>query len=308
MANEQHHREQPIIIKKVKKGGGHGHHGGAWKVAYADFVTAMMAFFIVMWILASSEEVKMQVAEYFNHPDRFDLFTGERKTGPMPVELELGKKPSPEKGDGPAEKDFVIKFDKETVDTLFSKIQEKAKQDSILAANRVEQVGSELKQKFKSIMAEKPELEKIMSSIKIEMTKEGLRIELIESSESLFFEVGSAKIKPEAMEVLKALSTEIGKLPNYVEIEGHTDSRSYSTKTGYNNWDLSSDRALAARRVLDTSGLWDGQILKVTGFADKNLRNPSNPFDATNRRISILIKQITAEQFLPNEKGVNNGF
>lgn len=299
MSDETHHKEQPIIIKKVKKGGGHGHHGGAWKVAYADFVTAMMAFFIVMWILASSEEVKQKVAEYFNHPERFDLFTGEKKTGPLPIELDLNRsnKSNSELGDGNS-KTSIIKFDQKMADTLFNKILEKAKKDSIEASKRVEQVGEIMKQKFNNLVADKPELNKILSSIKIEMTSEGLRIELIESTESLFFEVGSAKIRPDALTVLKSLSTEIGKLPNYVEIEGHTDSRSYSTKTGYNNWDLSTDRALSARRVLDLNGFWEGQISKVTGYADKKLRHPGNPFDESNRRISIVIKQLTANQFL----------
>ncbi len=305
MADEQqHHKEQPIIIKKVKKGGGHGAHGGAWKVAYADFVTAMMAFFIVMWILASSEQVKQNVSEYFNHPDRFDVFTGDRKTGPIPVELDVGQKPNTKTGVGEAKKDYVIKFDQKASDTLYSQVIDKAMRDSVEARQKVEQLGFQLQRKFKNLLTERPELDKILSSIKIEMTKEGLRIELIESTESLFFEVGSSKLRQEAIDILVSLSHEIGKLPNFVEIEGHTDSRSYSSKTGYNNWDLSTDRALSARRILDKSGLWEGQMIKVTGFADKQLRNPNNPFDASNRRISILIKQISADQFLPSKSEV----
>jgi len=303
MSDDQHHKEQPIIIKKIKKGGGHGHHGGAWKVAFADFVTALMAFFIVMWILASSEKVKQNVSEYFNHPERFDLFTGEKKTGPLPVDLIIGQSQnnSGDDGENNAKGNNIFSFDKEMADTLMNKIIEKSKTDSIEASKRVEEIGTQLQRKFEDLMTERPEMEEILTSIKIEMTKEGLRIELIETSESLFFEVGSAKVKPEAFDILQQLASEIGKLPNFIEIEGHTDSRSYNTKTGYNNWDLSSDRALAARRILDTRGLWDGQIIKVTGFADKNLRNPSNPFDASNRRISIIIKQISANQFLPEK-------
>lgn len=303
MSEEQHHKEQPIIIKKIKKGGGHGHHGGAWKVAYADFVTAMMAFFIVMWILASSEEVKEKVSEYFNHPERFELFTGEKKTGPLPIDIIIGQSVNSSGEDGPNDSkgSSFISFDSKMADTLFSKMVEKAKMDSIEASKRVEEIGTQLQRKFENLMTERPELEEILSSIKIEMTKEGLRIELMETSESLFFEVGSAKLKPEAINVLKQLASEIGKLPNFVEIEGHTDSRPYTTETGYNNWDLSTDRALAARRLLDVNGLWEGQNVKVTGFADKNLRNPLNPFDASNRRISIIIKQISANQFLPNQ-------
>ncbi|MBE2189366.1 MAG: OmpA family protein [Desulfobulbaceae bacterium] len=300
MSEQKSQKEQPIIIKKVKKGGGHGHHGGAWKVAYADFVTAMMAFFIVMWILASSEEVKMQVAEYFEHPDRFELFSGKKKSGPIPIELDLENSKrraeiSASKGEG----ESILKFDKETTDTLYQKLLNKAVQDSILAQERVEQIGDDLRKRFSQLMTEMPEMEKILSSIKIEMTKEGLRIELIESTESLFFEIGSSKLSKAAINILKVLGREIGKLPNYVDIEGHTDSRSYRGASDYSNWELSTDRANASRRMLEREGLWDGQIVEVKGFADKRLRNPDNPFDMSNRRISILIKHINVDQFLP---------
>jgi chemotaxis protein MotB len=302
--DKQQHKEQPIIIKKVKKGGGHGAHGGAWKVAYADFVTAMMAFFIVMWILASSEKVKQQVAEYFQHPERFEMFSGERKTGPLPVDIDLGRMVSSKKGDGNSKNDPLIKFDQRTTDTLFKKLLQQAAQDSVEAAKRVEKVSEEVKKMFEKMVTEKPEMQKILSSIKIEMTKEGLRIELIESTESLFFEVGSANLRPEARELLKSLGAEIGKLPNFVEIEGHTDSRGYKAQNGYSNWNLSSDRANSARYVIENNGLWEGQVIKVTGYSDKKLRNPENPFDSSNRRVSILIKQISANQFLPDTTGV----
>ncbi len=309
MADEQRgHKEQPIIIKKIKKGGGHGHHGGAWKVAYADFVTAMMAFFIVMWILASSEQVKQQVSEYFNNPSEFDIFTGEKKTGSVPVDIDLGmtqKKLG--EGDGKGGKESIIKFDSETTDSLMSKLLHKAINDSILAHQRVEQIGKEIEKKLKDLISNRPDLEKILSSIKIEMTNEGLRIELIETSESLFFEVGSARLSREAVGILSQLAGEIGKLPNYVEIEGHTDSRGYKYGADYSNWELSADRANSARRILERNGFWEGQAVKVTGFADQKLRNPENPFDVVNRRVSILIKQMNSNQFLPDSRAKSNG-
>ncbi len=309
MADEQQQgdsKEQPIIVKKVKKvvGGGHG---GAWKVAYADFVTAMMAFFIVMWILASSAEVKEQVTAYFEDPGAFSFITGERT-----IPVDLGLKPAPGKGKGDGEAgeksqkpgesgfmEFEVKLDKESRDSLISQLQQQALQDSLAAQKRVETLGKELGEALKDLMGQQPELKEILSSIIIEMTKEGLKIELIESSESMFFEVGSAELRKEARDILEKLASEIGKLPNHVVIEGHTDSRAYAANAKYTNWELSSDRAHAARRVLENKGLWEGQVMSINGFADQNLRNIQNPFDISNRRISIIIKQISANQFMP---------
>lgn len=288
------HKEQPIIIKKVKKGGHGGHHGGAWKVAYADFVTAMMAFFIVMWILASSQEVKEQVASYFQEPGAFNFLTGKRT---IPIDLDLQPVPGKGKGEGGGKKEALVISFAPTKDSSEAKAMFKSIEDSAKAAARVDELGKVMKKEFQKILAQRPDMEKILSSIKIEMTKEGLRIELIESSESMFFEIGSANIRKEARDVLAKLAAEIGKLPNNVEIEGHTDSRAYSSKNFYSNWELSADRANSARKILEMSGLWDGQVVKVTGFADRKLRNPENPFDITNRRISILIKQMNADQF-----------
>lgn len=295
---DQHGKEQPIIIKKIKKGGHGGHHGGAWKVAYADFVTAMMAFFIVMWILASSEEVKKQVVAYFDDPGAFNFITGKRT---VPIDLDLKPQPGQGKKEGKGKGEFVISFNQEMRDSLVQKLMEKAQEDSVAAAKRVESVGKELQQMFQELVMQKPDLQKILENLKIEITKDGLRIELMETSENVFFKVGSSQLTPQAVEILKILGNEIGKLPNNVAIEGHTDSRKYLSGSSYTNWELSSDRANAARRALLQSGLWDGQVIEVTGYADKKLRNPENPFDMSNRRVSILIKQISANQFLPEQ-------
>lgn len=299
-SGEQHSKEQPIIIKKVKKGGHHGGHGGAWKVAYADFVTAMMAFFIVMWILASSEDVKKAVVAYFQDPGAFSYITGKRT---VPIDLNMQPKPGEGNKEGKGKGEFVISFNKEMRDSVVQKLMEKAQEDSVQAAKRVEKTSEEVKKFLNELVAQKPELQKILENIKIEITKDGLRIELIEKSDNLFFAVGSAKLTPQAIDILKVLGQEIGKLPNNVVIEGHTDSRKYQAGAAYTNWELSSDRANAARRALLQFGLWDGQISEVVGYADKKLRNPENPFDVTNRRISILIKQMSANQFLPSTEG-----
>ena len=306
MAENEHnssgHNEQPIIIKKIKKGG-HGHHGGAWKVAYADFVTAMMAFFIVMWILASSEEVKQSVSEYFNSPADFSVFTGKRTS---PIELFDNIAP-PAKGDGDGEGigetslTWTFEGAKEGRDTLqVSAVYLEAVKDSLNAQKQVEGTGEEIKKEIEKMIenAKTEEEKNILSSIKIEITQEGMRIELLESFDGNFFEIGSAKLKQNAINILKQLSVKIMKLPNYVEIEGHTDSRGYVNKAAYGNWELSSDRANSARKVLETSGLWQGQITSVAGFADRKLRTPSNPFDFSNRRISILVRNMKSTDFI----------
>jgi len=276
---EKHHKEEPIIIKKKRAHVAHGAHGGAWKVAYADFVTAMMAFFIVMWILGQSEQIRKSVTSYFKDPGAFNFVTGKRA---VPIDLNL--KPSGE-GDGEDGKDsskkdgFVFWLSTELQDSIVNRIRDKAMRDSSTAARRVEKIKEEFESFMKEQLAAKPDMKDILSSIKIEMTKEGLRIELIESSESMFFEVGSANVKEKAKELLVKLAQEIGKLPNQVDIEGHTDSRKYAGKAVYSNWELSSDRANASRRILESNGFWEGQVDKVTGFADRKLRNNGNPFD-----------------------------
>lgn len=297
-------KEQPIIIKKKRGHGRHGAHGGSWKVAYADFVTAMMAFFIVMWILGQSAEIKQLIVNYFQDPGAFNFITGKRT---VPVDLNLTP---PKQGEGEQEGEgtskhefyFVIPPKDTVVNEVTDQIKRQALSDSIKAAQRVAQLAEEFKKYLNEERSRRPELEEILSSIKIEMTKEGLRIELIESQDALFFEVGSAKLSQKAREILIKLAKEIGKLPNLVDIEGHTDSRKYGKQSAYTNWELSADRANSARRILEENGLWEGQVEKVTGFADRKLRNPQNPYDVSNRRVSILIKQLSLKDFMQEKQ------
>jgi chemotaxis protein MotB len=297
---KQQGKEEPILIKKVKKGGHGGHHGGAWKVAYADFVTAMMAFFIVMWILASGEKTQKLVSAYFENPGAFSFIDGKMTT---PIDLNLKpEKKGPGEGEGKGEGLF-FKFDEEMKDSVVSQLRKNAIQDSIQAQRRIEKIGQELQSAFSNLVQQKPDIKEILESINIEMSKDGLKIDLIEEKDSHFFKIGSATLNPDVKDILSKLAQEIGKLPNYVEIEGHTDSRGYTSDTGYTNWELSADRANAARRYLQGHGLWKGQITKVTGYADRELKNPDNPFDVTNRRVSLLIKNLTVNDFMPNPEG-----
>jgi chemotaxis protein MotB len=293
-------REEPIVIRKRRRGAEHGHHGGAWKVAYADFVTAMMAFFLVMWIMQLSESARKAIASYFNEPGAFSFLTGKA----LPIDIKM--RPARyvlEKG-----ADYYDNFSERGgpyqpfpfgVGIAVSPEQWKQlQQDSIRAAQRLEQFQRELQQMLQELAASNPDIGELLGSLRLEMTPEGLRIELLETRENLFFRVGSAELRPPAVELLRRLGALLGKLPNTVEIEGHTDSRSYPPGASYTNWELSADRANAARRILESSGLWTGQIESVIGYADRKLQVPENPFDTSNRRVSILVRKLTTADFL----------
>lgn len=254
--------EIPVRIVKKKKGGHGGHHGGAWKVAYADFVTAMMSLFIVLWIVGQSKQVKESVASYFKDPGAF--FENTKASGISSGSDISQKQLSPE-------------------ETMKREKEEQA---------RLEAMG-------KTIMkglSKDPTLSSLKSQIKIEAVDEGLRIELREATQSFFFDIGTAKLKDEAVRILTIIAQEIGKLPNRVIVEGHTDSRQYSQINGYTNFELSADRANSARRVLATNGLRQNQIAQVRGYADSQLRNTKDPYDVTNRRISIIIKKMEGKK------------
>ncbi|MCS7281163.1 MAG: OmpA family protein [Desulfobacterota bacterium] len=244
-------RVPPIIVVKKKKGHG-GHHGGAWKVAYADFVTAMMALFIVLWIMSQNQQIREAVAAYFREPG---VFTSQKKAGILTGEPLLFPKNPPITAD-PQEKEL-------------EKLREQGK-------------------KIGEIVASYPEFKKFRDKVEIKVTEEGMRIELIETSEGLFFDVGSAKVKKETEELLKMIAAELGKLDNEIIIEGHTDARPYIT-VGYSNWELSVDRANAARKILEENGLKKNQVIMVKGLADRALKNPDKPFDFSNRRVAIIV-------------------
>ena len=235
----------PIIIIK-KKGGHGGHHGGAWKVAYADFVTAMMALFIVLWLMNSSQKIQVAVGGYFKDPSGTakKVGTGLAGTG---ENLQL------------------------------------AKQD--MAKLKVE-----LQKSIQSIT----DLDKLKKNIEMTVTAEGLRIELLESEKGTFFDSGSSALNKSGQEMLALLAAELGKVPNHVSVEGHTDAKAFTGKRSYSNWELSSDRANAARRLMQQSGLRADQVSQVRGFADQRLRNSKDAMDPSNRRISIIVQYVSS--------------
>jgi chemotaxis protein MotB len=231
----------PIIIKKKVSGHG-GHHGGAWKVAYADFVTAMMALFIVLWLMNSSKKVQEAVGGYFRDPSGIGKISGNGVAG---------------NGEGVS-----------------------------VGLDDMEK----LKEKLDQAMRKMPEFKNIKEQVLLTVTGEGLRIEMLETDKGMFFEVGSPKPSASGQNLLLLLAAELGKMPNMLLIEGHTDSKPFASDGPYSNWELSADRANAARRLMQASGLRAAQVVQVRGYADQKLRKPNDPLHASNRRISVLVE------------------
>ena len=242
-------KDHPPIIIVRKKIAGHGHHGGAWKVAYADFVTAMMALFIVLWLLSSSEKVKKAVADYFIDPQ--------------------GKKGLSKGGDKVGSGNSMA-FSAEDLEALKKRIEQS--------------------------LAKIPDFQKLKKQIEMTITREGLRIEFIEDPHGVFFEIGKPQPTPVCIEILTKLAAILGGLPNNLLIEGHTDSAPYQAADGYGNWELSSDRANAARQLLQQHGVRRNQVKQVRGFADQHLRVPAQPLDPANRRISVIVQYFDLDE------------
>jgi chemotaxis protein MotB len=245
---------QPIYVIK-KKVNHAGHHGGAWKVAYADFVTAMMALFIVLWLLNSSEQVRKAVSAYFQDPSGSGAHSGSASAG-------TGE---------------TVSLNKDNM--------------------------TELKEKLEQAMKKSPEFEKLKEYIQMSVTGEGLRVEMIESEHGIFFESGSGRPTEIGRELILRLGAELKKLPNDLMIEGHTDAKPFSAKGEYSNWELSTDRANAARRLMEDDGLAHGRVAQVRGFADQSLRDKKNPEAASNRRISVIVRYQDAPGSEPAKLG-----
>jgi chemotaxis protein MotB len=233
---------QIIVIKR--KSGHAGHHGGAWKVAYADFVTAMMALFIVLWLMNTSKPVQEAISGYFRDPSGTGSLKGSTKEG-------TGNS---------------VTVTKENM--------------------------AQLKQEMEKAIQHMADFEKLKSQIEVTLTDEGLRIELMESKTGTFFESGRPDPSASGRELLMTLAEQIGKLPNKVSIEGHTDSEPFAGTINYTNWELSADRANASLRLMQEHGLRDDQVAQVRGFADQQPRKNTDPGDSSNRRISLIVQYL----------------
>jgi chemotaxis protein MotB len=276
---------QPIIVKRIKKGG-HGHHGGAWKIAYADFVTAMMAFFLLMWLLGSTTEGdKKGIADYFASPLKIALLAS---------------------GSGAGDSSHVVKGGGKDLSATSGQVKRgdiESKRDTVnLHKLKAEQIRAEiarledLKRKVQQRIDTSAKLSAIASQIRLDMTRDGLRIQIVDEQNRPMFASGSALVQPYLRELLHEIGQVLSEVPNRLTLEGHTDALPFpGGERGYSNWELSSDRANASRRELVAGGLADDRVLRVQGLAS------SLPFDTadarapTNRRISIIVMNREAE-------------
>jgi chemotaxis protein MotB len=276
---------QPIIVKKIKKGG-HGHHGGAWKIAYADFVTAMMAFFLLMWLLGSTTEGdKKGIADYFNSPLKVALLAS---------------------GSGAGDASHVVKGGGQDLTRTTGQVKGgdvEAERSTInLHKLKQEQVRAEiarledLKQKVSSAIAINERLAAMAQQIKLDMTRDGLRIQIVDEQNRPMFASGSAVVQPYMRELLQQIGKVLTEVPNRLTLEGHTDATPFpGGVAGYSNWELSSDRANASRRELVAGGLADERVLRVQGLASSQPLDSADPRAPGNRRISIIVMNREAE-------------
>lgn len=275
--------EPSIIIKRVKKVQGHGHHGGAWKIAYADFVTAMMAFFLLMWLLTTTtEEQRRGISDYFENPIAFSLLGGSG----------IGDQTRPIPGGG---EDF--RFTEGEV-TRADPITMREEEELELALRAQEEQELErLKQEIEAAIDESPSLSGFRDQLLIDLTDEGLRIQIVDLEGRPMFEIGSSQLQVHARAILAELATLFNRVGNRISISGHTDAAPFAGgEFGFSNWELSNDRANAARRELISAGLEPGKILRIVGLASTTLLDQDDPLNPINRRISIVVVNRATEQ------------
>jgi chemotaxis protein MotB len=276
---------QPIIVKKVKKGG-HAAHGGAWKIAYADFVTAMMAFFLLMWLLGSTTEGdKKGIADYFASPLKLSLLAS---------------------GSGAGDASHVVKGGGQDLTRQTGQVKagevDSRKKTVNLRALKQEQIRAEiarledLKNKIEEKIDGNPRLAAFKSQLRLDMTRDGLRIQIVDDQNRPMFASGSAVVQPYMRELLREIGSVLGEVPNRLTLEGHTDAQPFSAgEKGYSNWELSADRANASRRELVAGGLPDDRTLRVQGLASSSPFERQDPYAPTNRRISVIVMNREAE-------------
>lgn len=279
---------QPIIIKRVKKGG-HAAHGGAWKIAYADFVTAMMAFFLLMWLLGSTAKGELQgISDYFSSPLKVAMAGGDGSGNSSSVIPGGGNDLLKVHGQVRRSDSDSEKARRQSIDTARA---ERAKQD----AERIKT----LQAKIDALITENPRLNEYKSQIRIDVTPDGLQIQIVDDQNRPMFDSGSAMVKPYMRDILREIGAALNGVENRVSLAGHTDAVPYSNSDrGYSNWELSSDRANATRRELVAAGMPDAKLGRVVGLAASDLLEPDNPRSAANRRITITVLTREAEERL----------
>jgi chemotaxis protein MotB len=281
---------QPIIIKRVKRIAG-GHHGGSWKIAFADFATAMMAFFLVLWLLSTATpEQKIAISGYFKDP------VGFAESG-TPYIIDLGGSPTlaPENTLNP-EVQSQPQPDKVTIDT--EQVEGMAE---MVEKERLELLLQELQNKVE----ENPQLQKFKDQILFEITPNGLRIQIMDAENRPMFDSGSARLKPYFEDILLAMADTIKAVPNKISISGHTDATPYTGTGDFGNWELSANRANAARRALVAGSYPESQVARVVGYASSALFDRANPFNPVNRRIDIVVLTKKAQSAIEGAQGAD---
>lgn len=286
----------PIIVKKIKKNGG-GHHGGAWKIAYADFVTAMMAFFLLMWLLGSTSKAQKEgIAEYFQTPLHMVLMgpslgqsdSALRNTGGKDVTKKQGQV-KPVEGDPGKLKTVRLEDVKEAL-----KQAEKVKLEA-------------LKAKIEQAIEDNPTLQQFKSQLKLDITSEGLRVQIIDEQNRPMFENAKAELQPYAKTILREIGKTLNGVDNKISLSGHTDAAAYAHgDQGYSNWELSADRANASRRELIAGGMDETKLMRVVGLGSAIMMDKENPFNPINRRISLIVmNKETEEELLKDNEQIS---
>jgi len=277
---------RPIIVKRIKKGGG-GHHGGAWKIAYADFVTAMMAFFLLMWLLGSTAKGDLNgIAEYFKTPLKVAMAGGSGSGDANTVLPGGGKDLTRQEGQlRKGENDPVTKKSLRAAQAELEKAEK----------SRLE----ELKKRIETAIDNSPTLKQFKNQLLIDITSEGLRIQIVDEKNRPMFALASAQLQPYTREILHEIGKTLNDVPNKLSLSGHTDATPYSSgEKGYSNWELSADRANASRRELISGGMDESKVLRVVGLSSAVLLDKEDPFNPINRRISIIVMNKKAEDLV----------
>ncbi len=293
--------QQPIVVKKIKKGGG-GAHGGAWKIAYADFVTAMMAFFLLMWLLGSTAQGDLQgIADFFNSPLKVAMSGGSGAgdaTSPIAgggqdLTRSVGQV---KRGDVKGRKSMNIESAKGATKPSGDEGTEAQKKSE----ERKERAKLEdLKGQIEAIIEASPSMRQFKNQLLLDITLEGLRIQIVDEQNRPMFDSSSASLKPYTQELLRSIGATLNGVDNTVSLSGHTDSTRYAGgERGFSNWELSANRANASRRELVAGGLAEGKMVRVIGLADTLPLDPANPNLPINRRISIVVLNKQAEAAL----------
>ena len=269
---------RPIVVKRIKKGG-HAHHGGAWKIAYADFVTAMMAFFLLMWLLGSTTKGDLNgISEYFKTPLKVAMQGGSGSGDSSSVIPGGGKDLTRKEGQVKLADDPTVS--KKTFNLTAAKAE--------LERQETERL-QKLKEKIEAKIESNPLLAKYKKQLLLDFTSEGLRIQIVDEQNRPMFALASAQLQPYTREILQEIGVVLNDVPNKIGLSGHTDSTPYFTDAGYSNWELSADRANASRRALIAGGMADNKILRVVGLASAVHLDRLDPFNPINRRISIVV-------------------